>query len=272
MFIHIFNNKSMDDILHKGLILCHFDTSDDVFGLNREILDSEITKYNDVAFDYGSKYSERIQIKFALVKKDKSSFTVNEIRRITKWLMTENNQKLKLISDSHGINDGYFYFGKSNSVIKKRVNREVGLVCTFVNDSAYLYKENKVSIGKTTTIYVDSDVDIIYPTIHIKTKSNTVVELFNKSTNEKISFNATPLGAKIDCENLTVTDLSGKTIVDENNHPIFLSKLFNSDQLFLSLKNGRNEIKVLCQAIDTEIFFKYTEKLYGGILDEFGQG
>lgn len=281
----VFNEISSNEVIDADLIVCTFDFNDTVTSVKRTLQKGNVTKQRDIGNDFGAIYDEPLSFSFALIKDDKTEFTYTEIRKINNWLATEYNHKLALYSDEYDWD--FYYNGKFEKVEKKRINGVRGVVCSFVNDSAFMYRDIYVSktlsfnnSSKTNSMTIDynGSFDSVYPTLLIN-DNNSGAEVKYTFCVKNDAFTITDDGE----ENSFYVKLNNKLEIDgknciikSNDSSIYIGDVFEGDVDWLKLKNGENEISFTVTSptsipdnASVTVTILGTEKILGGVINEF---
>ncbi len=146
--------------------------------LSREAVVSESYdgRYNRV---HTYKYGELFAPKFTFMKKDFSNFTIDEVRKVLKWLTSTSQATLLDVyyDDSNVVSWSAIGGWTEINLYKLSNNRTVGITATFEAITPYamsdLYTMTKtISTSDDNTIVIDIDTDepqmAVYPRITIK--------------------------------------------------------------------------------------------------------
>jgi hypothetical protein len=253
-----YNKQSTDDF---NIFVASFDKIDELnSGLSREIIRSDFNTHNSIPKHLGVKYTTPIEFRGALIKKDESTFTTEEIRKINKWLTSPKTPKEMVVSDCHGNISNYLYKGLFTEIQYKIANGVVGIIFTFVNDSPFLYeiKEETLLLEYSEMgwcIYCDNDetYEYTYPKIEITYKgmNDTTKLTLTNNTDDKKSFSIDLLRENtvtIDCKNQLIKNKSGvlpvTTIINENNQIYWLRFADEYNDLVISSQDYPCEVKM----------------------------
>lgn len=230
-----YDGKSTDDF---DVFVASFETVDELTsGLTREVIRSEFNTVNSITNHIGVKYSEPITFTRALVKKDESEFTLDEIRAVAKWLTSPKVPMDMLVTASCNNNGKtYLYKGLFTDIQYKIANGIAGIIFTFTNNSPFLYEvkeEVKTLTGHTTWYYEcssDEAYDYCYPKLEITYKGTSEeTKMYFNNVTDKNSFTINlkkDNTVVIDCKNQIIKDNSGAIsitdLINENNQIYWL--------------------------------------------------
>lgn len=281
----VFNGYSSNEILDGNLILCSFDYNDTVISVKRTLQKGSITKSRNIGNDLGVIYDEPLSFNFALVKEDHTEFTYSETRKINKWLSPEYNKQLVLYSDDY--DSEFYYNGNFEKVEMKRINGVNGFICSFINNSAFMFRGVTVSKtlfadGETSDsiiINYDGDLDIVYPTIRLK-DGNSGAEVTYDITirNNAFTIDLDGIENSFDINLRNKLEINGEScIVLSNDDAIPLSNVFVDNHVdWLKLKTGENNIVFYINSpssfpenFSITVEISYKEKILGGVINEF---
>lgn len=254
-----YDGQSTDDY---DIFVASFETVDELTsGLTREVIRSEFNTVNSIPNHMGVKYNEPITFTRALIKKDESEFTLDEIRAITKWLTSPRVPMDMLVTASCNDNaKTYLYKGLFTDIQYKVANGIVGIIFTFTNNSPFLYevKEEIKTLTSHSTWYYECSSDEAYEYCYPK------LEITYKGTNEGTTLyfnnftdhNSFVINLKkdntvtIDCKNQIIKDTLGtipiSDFMNENNQIYWLRLVDGINRFDIASENNNYpcEIKI----------------------------
>lgn len=123
-----------------GLFVAKFEKIDELqSGLTREILKGETNSYRHVANHFGTKYTDTINFKCSVMKKDFSPFTMTEINDVNKWLTSPKYPRHLCFISCEG--KAYYYNGLFTEVTYEYASNGVMAInYVFVNSSPFMYE------------------------------------------------------------------------------------------------------------------------------------
>lgn len=257
----------MDDVINESLILSHIgDYADSVQSLSKELIKTEINVIKNTSSMIGTKYSSPITFKFTLVKESGDSFSLDERRKLLRWLGSKEYKRLDFISDENP--SGWYYIGSFTQIDLRRAGSmgTVGIICTFENNSSFAYLSHSITYKDVTnnmikTLYCDNDIDgYLYPEIKVKSNQTGNISILNQTDNNRtISFK---------CNKLDQIIINSETCKISSTSNTFDFSDFSSNIYFIRLLKGENTLKfILDGSVDFAI--EYTTKIMGGVMDEF---
>ena len=226
------------------------------------------------------KYTEVFSPQFTLIKNDFSDFTLEEERRVLKWLTGSSNASFISVyyDDSEVISWEALGGFTEISLYKLGNGRTVGIVATFESAMPYALspiKSVEISGGENKIIDIDTDEpeSLIYPRVTIQQTGNQIIQLENKLTREQAE-NIVIEGMvyKYAGDNQTTTDdeyywISPKwvggaviTFSDDSNstsHPYQTSDVYDS----------KDEAMQNTEELSVEMLVDLWENVYGYTLD-----
>ena len=123
-----------------GLFVAKFEKIDELqSGLTREILKGETNSYRHIANHFGTKYTDTINFKCSVMKKDFSPFTMTEINDVNKWLTSPKYPRHLCFISCEG--KAYYYNGLFTEVTYEYASNGVMAInYVFVNSSPFMYE------------------------------------------------------------------------------------------------------------------------------------
>ena len=259
----IFNGINSEDF---NVAIAWIDSEPDVStnGLNKEIHKSEKNKIKIKDNIYGTNNKEPIIFNFSIVRLNDMEITRPESIRINQWLTSSPLPQLLKFNDC----DSYMlhYYAICTQIVDIVIGGKlVGKELTFETNSPYAFM-NKVSksfdIVNTQEFYINNTSDTYdgyyYPTITITTTSNSIV-IENITDEKSVTLDMSKIIAdgngdkiiKIDCMNMTITDVNDRLIYMNDigwnsDYKSYVSSngSYMSNIYWLRLLNGLNELKV----------------------------
>ena len=185
------NHSSLDFDLY---VSCAFDSDEgetDTY-LTREAVASESYR-GEFKRIHNFKYTETFNPKFTFIKNDFSDFTLEETRKVLKWLTGSSNASfLSVYEDDSNVLDFEILGGFSDISLYKLGNgRTVGIVATFESAFPYALSPLKtitkdVSDPTDNVIKIDIDSDepesVVYPRVTIQQNSSPVIQINHAMT------------------------------------------------------------------------------------------
>ena len=177
-----FNGHNLSDF---GYISVEFDdTNEATFGLSRELIKGETTRYRTIANHLGAEYEDVLTFDVHIVKKEseysndveKMEISREDLREITRWLMATERPTWLTFINSDGHIDDFRYCGVFTDIKPFQTNRLYGLRLTFTNNSSFAYTNNITSVhavNGNSTVNITNNSDLItkynYPNIRMVT-------------------------------------------------------------------------------------------------------
>jgi hypothetical protein len=177
-----FNNKKLSDF---GYISVEFDdTNEATFGLERELIKGEPTRYRVATNHLGADYREALTFEIHIVKEesecsndiDEMEISRDDVRNISKWLTETEHPTWLKFTNTDGKVDDLRYCGVFTDIKGFKTNRLYGLKLTFTNNSPFAYTNNIVSthtVNNNVTAVINNDSDLTnrysYPNIRMVT-------------------------------------------------------------------------------------------------------
>ncbi|MDE5978229.1 MAG: phage tail family protein [Turicibacter sp.] len=276
-YIRYNQNTSKNILPNTELILCHIDDSYSSTApiFNRETIKTEFTAQQDVQKYIGSKFSESLTLKFAFIKSDYSEFSLDDINTISNWLFGNGTeQKLEIFCDETVVSS-YYYKGVFTGIERQRAIGTVALLCTFENNSSYLYSpETVITTTSESTGHSSVDLDVycqlpVYPKITFTTTSSAngfnSVTITNNTNQSRIKLLKLLDGVEycIDTQNAIISNSYGNCeFIDIGWNNI-------SDISWIYLNPGMNIVHTIVQNGICNLKIEYENKILGGVLNEF---
>lgn len=186
-----YNNQKLSDF---GFISVEFDDiGEATFGLNRELLKGETTKYRTIVNHLGAEYRDVLSFEVHIVKKesefsnnaDEMEITRDEMRKIARWLTGTDYPTWLTFTNTDGREDDLRYCGVFTDIDGFKTNRLYGLKLTFTNNSPFAYTGNIVSthsVNGNVSATITNDSDLItkfnYPIIRMVTTRTGQQEVY----------------------------------------------------------------------------------------------
>ena len=260
--------KSSKDILDVPLILCTFDTLEELPGSSRETIKGETTLNRPVANEYYAKYSEVLSFEYALIKEDESAFTDEEQCIVEAWLTSPKQSQWIDFFDYYDESVG-LYCGKFISTSWKLFcDGFAGVTFTFETNSNYAWRsfERKYSVSGSDTIVIGVESDEyeewVYPYLTIyATEETGIIQIKNTTDNNNImSIKARKkLPMYFDCQYYRISDGTTSGIVSFKD----LGWDDVGSIYWLRLIPGKNTLETT-GSFDLTINFKCPYKKVGG--------
>ena len=192
---------SANRIMFRGFSSQDFDlTTSLAFDSDSDETDSFLTREAVASESYRGefkrihnfKYTEVFSPRFTLIKNDFSDFTLEEERRVLKWLTGSSNASfISVYYDDSEVISWEALGGFTEISLHKLGNgRTVGIVATFESAMPYALSPLKsVEISGSNNKVIDIDTDesesLIYPRITIQQTGNQIIQLNHKLTREE---------------------------------------------------------------------------------------
>ena len=175
----IYKNKSTDTILESTrLILVSFSQLESITGSSRESVVGNSTLTRQFPNEYGT-MSSALTFNYALIKSDKTPFTVEEQIEVERWLSSPKYSSKLQIIDCDGIEDTLYYGKFIKTDWYPCVGGWYGVAFTFENKHAYPHRhfEHTFNINGNDTITFNCQSDeleeYIYPIVMITAQDST---------------------------------------------------------------------------------------------------
>lgn len=232
-----------------------FDAGFDQIGTATAVESVTSDKYDGSRIDYGSRYTEQIELQITMVKKDYKDFTREEKRSILRWLSANKQASWLQLYDEDG-GEIIEFFGRFTSVEEKIADsRTIGMIAVFTSPFPYgfssLREINQTFIG-TDTLIIHNDTDVLdeyvrpYFTI-TPSKKVEQISIKNKNTNT-----TTFIKGLLANETLTLDNENKLAFTDrENREPEFyignhlygdVDGFITKYPIFIELVPGKNEL------------------------------
>ena len=175
-----FNSQKLSDFGYISVELD--DINEETFGLSRELIKGEPTKYRPVVNHLGAEYEDVLTFEVHIVKEESEysndseemEISRDELRKIARWLTGTELPLWLTFTNTDGQEDEFRYCGVFTDIKGFKTNRLYGLKLTFTNNSPFAYTDDIVTTirtngNATTTITNDSDLltKYNYPTIQM---------------------------------------------------------------------------------------------------------
>lgn len=234
-----------------------FDAGFDQIGTATAVEAVTSDKYDGSRIDYGSRYTEQVELQITMVKKDYTDFTREDKREALRWLSANKEASwLQLYDDEGG--EIIEFFGRFTSVEEKTADsRTIGIVAVFTSPFPYgfspLREINQTFIG-SETVRIQNDTDALdeyvcpYFTItpsvaidqlSIKNKNtNTTIFVKNLKANETLTLdNEHKLAFTNDEFRIMGEDFYGDVDGFITNYPVFIELEPGTNELFIDTGN-----------------------------------
>lgn len=254
-----FLNKTNDD--YSLITSVSFDGGFDQVSSYTAVESVTSDKYDGSKIDYGSKYTEQIELQITMVKSDYTDITNIEKRELLRWLSSKKKASwLELYDEDYGqiIN----YFGRFTSIDEKTADsRVIGLIATFTSPFSYGFsplREIKQTFIGSDAIIIQNDSDVLddyvnpYFTItpnkaiellSIKNNNaNTITYIKNLKANETLTLdNENKIAFTNDTYRVMGTDFYGDIDGYITNYPVFIKLEPGVNTLFIDTMNSECE-------------------------------
>ena len=234
-----------------------FDAGFDQIGTATAVEAVTSDKYDGSRIDYGSRYTEQVELQITMVKKDYTDFTREDKREALRWLSANKEASwLQLYDDEGG--EIIEFFGRFTSVEEKTADsRTIGIVAVFTSPFPYgfspLREINQTFIG-SETVRIQNDTDAldeyVYPyftivsneeitQLSIKNKNtNTTVFIKDLKANETLTLDNENKLAFTDRENREPEFYIGNHLYGDvdgfiTNYPVFIELIPGINELFI---------------------------------------
>lgn len=240
-----------------------FDAGFDQIGTATAVEAVTSDKYDGSRIDYGSRYTEQVELQITMVKKDYTDFTREDKREALRWLSANKEASwLQLYDDEGG--EIIEFFGRFTSVEEKTADsRTIGMIAVFTSPFPYgfspLREINQTFIGsEIVRIMNDTDAidEYVYPyftitpnttinQLSIKNKNtNTTIFVKNLKANETLTLdNEHKLAFTNDEFRIMGEDLYGDVDGFITNYPIFIEFEPGTNELFIDTGTTSCECK-----------------------------
>lgn len=250
-----FNGISSEDM---GVVLASVDPGNKVsFGLNRDILKGEKTKYRSRANHFGTEYAEDLEFDISIMKeevktssKQNVEFTSSDMRKINGWLTSPQFPKLFTIETC----EEYFKEQIEFFVIFDEIDTEYnGNLCVVTYhatcDSPFGYTPEIVhTLNPTITtpaqLVVTNNSDeyeeYVYPRFEITPTATGEITIENVTDGHSMTFTAYEDNDVIwDCQKMQFKDFTGQLLSFEDIGVDDVDNIY-----WFRLCHGQNTIKV----------------------------
>lgn len=161
--------------------------------LTREAVASESYK-GDLKRVYQYKYNEVLSPVITLIKEDFEDFTLDEQRRIFRWLTSKSTPSFLTVYHDDSEVISYEILGAFTEIQTYKIGsgRVVGFQCTYESVSPYAFsalqtitKDVSNPLDNTISVNINSDelVSLIYPRITIEHSANPIVNVNRQMVN-----------------------------------------------------------------------------------------
>lgn len=258
------NQNSYND---NGLIIIAFDADN---GLNDTFLSTDqiITESYNGIYDkvYGSKYNSKPEINISVIKSDGTNFSVNDNRKILKWVTGCMMPSWLDLYDGDTLQ--YSYFVTCTNVQQFKLDaRIIGMTLTFTSVKPFAYSP-KVTIERnisgSSDFQINNETDdmfsYVFPNITFQNTSGSSLSIVNQTLNEETTISNLSINENItlDSNQFIITDLPNK--IFGNNFNFVWPRLNPGINNFRVSGNGtikfeyKYPIKIGDCAIDIETF------------------
>lgn len=229
----IYNDKNSADF---GVIVCEIGSSSSVntidLGVKRTIIEDIVPSRRE-SFFYGVQRKNRLSLEFTIAKCNSNKiFTVEETRRLARWLMGTKNYQWFQLCDFDLSNPNYkniYYRLIFTDMRPVSVgNTTVGFTLYAECDSPFAWSEEKEYVcqslvdSETTYLLVNNadDCDYIYPSMEITCYDHTNISIVNETDNSReMLWENVPLSnqaIQIDGKNYVCKLINGLTMENFN--------------------------------------------------------
>lgn len=213
-----------------NVIVCEIGSSSSVdiidLGIKRTIIEGQVMGRREPLF-YGTERKEKLSIKFTISKCLDIVFSVEETRRLARWLLGKNGYRwLQLCDLDH--KDIYYRLVFTDMQPIVVGGETVGFTLYAECDSPFAWSEEKVFLykslaGSITTYLIDNkadDCDYIYPYLELTCYSHTDISIINESDGDRETrWNNVPVSSqpiRIDGKNRVCHLTEGSSMDDFN--------------------------------------------------------
>lgn len=254
-----FLNKTNDD--YSLITSVSFDGGFDQISSYTAVESVTSDKYDGSKFDYGSKYTEQVELQITMIKSDYTDITNIEKRELLRWLSSKKKASwLELYDEDYGqiIN----YFGRFTSIDEKTADsRVIGLIATFTSPFSYGFsplREIKQTFIGSDTVIIQNDSDVLddyvspYFTItpnkaiellSIKNNNtNTITYIKNLKANETLTLdNENKIAFTNDAYRVMGTDFYGDVDGYITDYPVFIKLEPGENTVLIDTMNSKCE-------------------------------
>ena len=224
-----YDNVRLSDL---GFIICQFDSSDvETVSNGSEIKFETVSTLNGIKHELTSAiYEDCLTATFQICKHlcdyDETEVSVEDMRKIMRWLNRKEYHKFKLLDDEYsGI-----YLEASFNVSKVEIDGRIrGFALEMFTNRPFALQEpvlialDIVEANEAKTIYSVSDEEgYIYPNMEITISANGVLEIYNASEDRTMRINNCKKGEVITVEYPMISSsLSSHKIQNDFNWQFF---------------------------------------------------
>lgn len=243
------------------------------FGLTREIMKGDKTKYRTKANHFGTTYSEVIEFDISIAKKEICEcsnqadfrFTSSDIRKINGWLTSPQFPKLLKINNEDYYNEPIEYFALIDEIEAENEGDIFVIKYHVTCDSPFGYTP-EITHTLSSTITMPSELVItnnsddyeeyVYPRFEIHPTVTGAITIENLTDGHSMSFNALKDNDVIwDCQKMQFKDFTGTLLSFEDMGVSDVDYIY-----WYRLCHGENRIK-LSGGADIKIIYREPRKV-----------